>query len=276
VSQSHQHKIPKPIIMVVHVVAIILPIVTSLIQCSSGFIAKTRTRTTAYSYTSRRIEVVPLVRLSSSRTTRTRSVGGGTGGNGGDEDELSKLISKRNQIKRKKKEEDQVIEERLMESLEPSIDPEKLPEFRTARPSTSSTSSFSSSKSSKKKDAKNADAKEQQPEASASSSFVPVVDYLADYDDENDFHIPNRIGISGAAWGDVSQGFVKTTTGKLSKRMLKAGMFNAGDIQVAITKSLAGGITLIETGPKYGAASRAEALTSEHILAQSLKDCDES
>jgi aryl-alcohol dehydrogenase-like predicted oxidoreductase len=256
-------------------VTIILPL-ASLIQCSNSFVVSTTTRL-------RRITAGPpvLQRLSSSRTP----IGGGIGDNGdsGGEpaDELSKLISKRNQIKRKKKEEDKVIEERLMESWEPTIDLdlEKLPEFRTVRPSSSSSSSTTAassssagSKSSKSAGSSSATEKSaKEPEA----SFVPVVDYLSDYDDENDFHIPNRIGITGSAWGDPTQGFVKSG-GKLSKRMLKAGMFNAGDIQVAIHKLLAGGITLIETGPNYGAASRADSLTSEHILAQSLTDFDAS
>jgi aryl-alcohol dehydrogenase-like predicted oxidoreductase len=183
-------------------------------------------------------------------------------GDSGGEDELAKLKSKRNQIKRKKKEEDEAIEERLIEALEPTVDLdlEKLPEFRTARPLSSSR------KDSKTSDSSETPAKEEM--------FAPVVDFLSDYEDENDFHIPNRIGISGSAWGDPSNGFVKS--GKLSKRMLKAGQFNAGDIQVAINKLLAGGITLIETSPKYGAMSRADQLTSENILAQSLKVFDAS
>jgi aryl-alcohol dehydrogenase-like predicted oxidoreductase len=245
-------------------VSIILPL-ASLIQCSNSFFVVSTTRL-------RRIAGSPVQRLPSSRTP----IGGGGGDNDGKEpaDELSKLISKRNQIKRKKKEEDNVIEERLMESMEPTIDLdlEKLPEFRTNRPNSSTATTASSlsagSKSSSAGSSSVKSAKEEQ------EAFVPVVDYLSDYDDENDFHIPNRIGITGSGWGDPTRGFVKT--GKLSKRMLKSGMFNAGDIQVAINKLLAGGITLIETGPNYGAASRSDQLTSEYILAQSLKDFDAS
>jgi hypothetical protein len=35
---------------------------------------------------------------------------------------------------------------------------------------------------------------------------------LADYDDENEFHIPNRLGISTQCWGDEFKGTTTTTT----------------------------------------------------------------
>ena len=56
------------------------------------------------------------------------------------------------------------------------------------------------------------------------------IDYQADYDDENDFHVPNRIGFTTVAWGDTGQGFKSGK--KLKKKEIKAGFFLAGDLQV--------------------------------------------
>ena len=59
-----------------------------------------------------------------------------------------------------------------------------------------------------------------------------LIDFMADYDDENDLHIPNRMGFSTIAWGDESQGFKSGK--KLKKKAKKAGKFLAGDLQVSI------------------------------------------
>lgn len=179
-----------------------------------------------------------------------------------DDDELSKLISKRNQIKRSKKKDDiEAIGEKLAASMEPMIDLDldKLPEFKTERVA----------RRKEKGDDDEEEVSSKQKEGSA-----PIVDYLADYEDENDWHIPNRIGVTSAAWGDASKNFVPA--GKLTKRMQKAGKFVAGDVQLAVTKLLEGGITLIETSPSYGAASRNDKVSAEDILKQCLKDQDSS
>ena len=55
------------------------------------------------------------------------------------------------------------------------------------------------------------------------------VDWTEDYDDENEFHIPNRIGFTTAEWGDKKKGFV---AGKLKKKDRKAGKFNKTDLKV--------------------------------------------
>lgn len=60
------------------------------------------------------------------------------------------------------------------------------------------------------------------------------IDYQADYDDENDFHVPNRIGFTTVAWGDTGQGFKSGK--KLKKKEIKAGFFLAGDLQVCRTR----------------------------------------
>lgn len=56
------------------------------------------------------------------------------------------------------------------------------------------------------------------------------VDWTEDYDDENEFHIPNRIGFTTSEWGDKKKGFV---AGKLKKNERKAGKFNKTDLQVS-------------------------------------------
>ena len=163
-----------------------------------------------------------------------------------DDDEISKLIGKRAQIKRKKKED---IEEQALPS-EPvvDLDLDKLPQFKTDRPV----------RRPKKKDESKED------DEKAKSSDVPIVDFKADYDDENDFHIPNRIGVSTKHWGDPKAGFV--ASGKLTKRMIKEGKFVPGDLQLAHAKLLEGGVTFVETSPAYGAASEKNKLSAEFIV----------
>lgn len=62
------------------------------------------------------------------------------------------------------------------------------------------------------------------------------VDWTEDYDDENEFHIPNRIGFTTAEWGDKKKGFV---AGKLKKNERKAGKFNKSDLKVSLPDVLA-------------------------------------
>lgn len=57
------------------------------------------------------------------------------------------------------------------------------------------------------------------------------VDWTEDYDDENEFHIPNRIGFTTSEWGDKKKGFV---AGKLKKNERKAGRFNKTDLKVSV------------------------------------------
>ena len=151
-----------------------------------------------------------------------------------EDDEISKLIGRRSQIKRKKSEEAQAPS--VPETLEPTVDLDldKLPQFKTERPvrrkspaseeDSEDGGSSRGSKKGKKKDGKEDD------------KMGPIVDFLADYDDENDWHIPNRIGITTMAWGDPKQDFV--ASGKLTKRMVKAGQFVPGDLQVAFEQVL--------------------------------------
>ncbi|EEC49860.1 predicted protein [Phaeodactylum tricornutum CCAP 1055/1] len=164
------------------------------------------------------------------------------------DDEISKLIGKRSEIKRKKKEDDSKpkTDEPIVD-----LDLDRLPEFRTERP-------VRRAKQSKE------DEQEKDDDKNKKKDDLPTVDFKADYADENDLHIPNRIGITTVAWGDPSRNFV--SSGKLSKRMLKAGKFVPGDLQLAYEKLLLGGIVFMETAPTYGAASRNSKLSAEDIL----------
>jgi aryl-alcohol dehydrogenase-like predicted oxidoreductase len=175
-----------------------------------------------------------------------------------DDDELSKLIGKRNQIKRKKKEEISK-EDDFLESIEvdtSSMDMDKMPEFQTKRV---------------KREPKKAVEDEENAPASKELSYV---DYFADYEDENEFHIPNRMGISTKNWGDVSAGFVPS--GKLKKQELREGKFVPGDLQVAYNDLINAGIFLFETSPEYGSAIAGKKLSAEHILKRCIQEYKDS
>ena len=176
-----------------------------------------------------------------------------------DDDELSKLIGKRSQIKRKKKENEQAIEDKLLESMEPTVDLDldKLPAFKTERKV--------------RRPKRNGEEEENNDEATQKAApDAPIIDYMAEYEDENDWHIPNRLAISSVAWGDTSKNFV--SSGKLTKRMLKAGKFVAGDVVLGVTELLQAGVTVLETSPSYGDASaQASNLAALDILKQCIE-----
>ncbi len=60
------------------------------------------------------------------------------------------------------------------------------------------------------------------------------VDWTADYEDENEFHIPNRIGFTTIDWADAKRGFVN---GKLKKKDRKLGKYNQSDLKVRVGES---------------------------------------
>jgi aryl-alcohol dehydrogenase-like predicted oxidoreductase len=177
------------------------------------------------------------------------------------DDELSKLIGKREQIKRGVKKRTDAIEEILNTPSEPvvDLDLEKLPSFKTERPVRSNTSGRNNNDEQDDDDKKN----------DKDKSSAPIIDYMVDYDDENDFHIPNRLGISTICWGDPARDFIVGKNVKLSKRQIKAGKFVAGDVQLAYQSILAAGITLIETSPAYGSVSGK--MSSEHLLGRCIQ-----
>ena len=178
---------------------------------------------------------------------------------GFDDDELSKLIGKRDKIKRKKKEE-LPSEESVLEDLglgdESAIDWDNMPEFQTKRPV--------------RKPKKTDEEKKEEEAARRAPEEVEVTDYLSDYEDENEFHIPNRIGISTRCWGDVKEGFVPS--GKLKKQQLREGKFVPGDLQLAFDSLVSEGVVLVETSPDYGKAMAGKQLSAEDILARCIEE----
>jgi len=93
-----------------------------------------------------------------------------------------------------------------------------------------------------------------------------VIDYQADYEDENEFHVPNRIGFDTAAWGDMDAGFKAGK--KLKKKEIRRGKFLVSDLKQTYKKLMDAGITLAITSEHYGLAARKSSLSSEEILAR--------
>lgn len=176
-----------------------------------------------------------------------------------DDDELFKMLGKRGGIRRKNKEDasnEDVTFEVNADDLD--LDSEVIPEFTTKR----------SKRQSKKKD----DDEDETP--SSGNDDEAGFDYLADYDDENDFHIPNRIGVTTRCWGEEKEGFVPS--GKLKKKQLREGKFVPGDLQMSYNKLLEDGILLFETSPAYGRSMAKMNLSAEDILSTLIKEHRES
>lgn len=57
------------------------------------------------------------------------------------------------------------------------------------------------------------------------------IDWTTDYNDENELHIPNRIGITTRHWGDVKLGYVDGKK-KLKKKDRAVGRYNKNDLKV--------------------------------------------
>ena len=57
------------------------------------------------------------------------------------------------------------------------------------------------------------------------------IDWTTDYNDENELHIPNRIGITTRNWGNVKLGYVDGKK-KLKKKDRAVGRYNKNDLKV--------------------------------------------
>ena len=148
---------------------------------------------------------------------------------GDDNDALSALIGKRDQIytskptasvtKPKTPTTDEEIDARLEEisAKVENFDYEDLPEFTSKRPL---------------RQPKKKDKKEEKDDSAPDRDEISFIDYQADFDDENELHISNRIGFGTAGWGDIKKGFKEGK--KLKKKEIKAGRYLAGDLQVNI------------------------------------------
>lgn len=197
---------------------------------------------------------------------------------------LTALRKKREQIlsKKTKKEDDS-------DSNPPSqaVNKARIASLLTANESSTPTvvpdSSSSAATTPTKKKLKNVGSSGQQPppksatrqpqtSSSSASASAKTHDYLKQTkfslpSDENELHIPNRIGFGTQSWGDISRGF--TSERKMTKRMAKEGkLFNAGDLISAYQILLSGGITFIDTSEAYGTSNKREELSSaEKIIA---------
>jgi len=180
-----------------------------------------------------------------------------------DEDELFKIVGRRSGIQRKNKDEfpnEDALFEDLSSSLSDDFDleSESVPEFKTKR---------------SKRQPQKVEKDDENGNSSSNYNDEPIIDYLADYDDENDFHIPNRLGVSTRCWGEEREGFVPS--GKLKKKQLREGKFVPGDLQMAYNKLLEEGIFLFETSPAYGKSMAKMNLSSEEIVARCIKENQE-
>lgn len=146
---------------------------------------------------------------------------------GEDDDALSALIGKRDKIYKSTPKTDKPKPPSTDEEIDAKLDEieakvadfdymDDLPEFTSKRP-------VRTPKKVEKKEEK---------DDSAPDDEISFFDYQADYDDENDFHIPNRMGFGTGAWGEVKMGFKEGK--KLKKKEMKAGRYLAGDLQVRI------------------------------------------
>jgi hypothetical protein len=174
-------------------------------------------------------------------------------------DEIAALLAKgkklRAKMEERKREEPPVMEQ--MVEVNEWTDFDKLPEFKTKIPER------------KKEEPKEDEGDEKKKQSAARRE---IVDYKMDYEDENELHIPNRLGFTTRKWGDTSQGFVTASNQKLSKKMKRAGMFLPGDCQVAYNMMLESSIFFVETSETYGKGSRGMQMSAEDILARCIAE----
>lgn len=82
------------------------------------------------------------------------------------------------------------------------------------------------------------------PNAEDENDVGLFIDWTEDYNDENELHIPNRLGFTTVDWGNGKKGFV---SGKLKKKDRKMGKFNKTDLKKAYEKLQQNGIPFVET-----------------------------
>lgn len=106
----------------------------------------------------------------------------------------------------------------------------------------------------------------QKPQSSGGDNNLKFFQQFTLPSDENDLHIPNRIGFGTQCWGDTSRGF--TSERKMTKKMAKEGkLFNPGDLISAYHTLIDGGITFVDTSEAYGGE-----LSAEQIIAMCCND----
>jgi hypothetical protein len=100
-----------------------------------------------------------------------------------------------------------------------------MPEFRTKRSDSGDRRGLSSGSE---------DAASTMPtnkEDGGGSPSDMFVDRLADHDDENELHVPNRIGFTMVDWCNPKKGYVGGEK-KLKKKDRAAGKYNKSDLKV--------------------------------------------
>jgi hypothetical protein len=121
-------------------------------------------------------------------------------------------------------------------SSTPSLDIDALfsrdyvPDFKTKRSSASFGSRAADATSSPPPSFFGGDDSDDDSDGKGQQDMTPLfVDWTADYEDENEFHIPNRIGFTTIDWADAKKGYVN---GKLKKKDRKLGKYNQSDLKV--------------------------------------------
>lgn len=181
------------------------------------------------------------------------------------DDALAKLIGKRGGI----------VKKAASSPKGPVIPPDDLPELKDPLPEKTGMDIFEMPDFKVKRPLRTGkkDEDDNDPDSVGEKGDL-FIDYQAEYDDENDLHISNRIGFGTKAWGDQDAGF---KIGKrLKKKEKKRGKFLAGDLQVAYNKLTEGGISLVDTSENYGLSSRKENLSAEEILGTILEENTQS
>lgn len=181
------------------------------------------------------------------------------------DDALSKLIGKRDGITKKK----------ASTPKTPMVPPDDLPELKEPLSDKTGMDIFEMPEFKTKRPLRSAKKEESDDELdTVGNSGELYIDYQAEYEDENDLHIPNRMGFGTMAWGDQDAGF---KVGKrLKKKEKKRGKFLAGDLQVAYNKLTEAGITFVDTSENYGLSSRKENLSAEEIIGTILEENTQS
>jgi len=135
-----------------------------------------------------------------------------------------------------------------------------VPDFKTKRGGSSTNRGLSGGDSGGVLDG---DPNDDDEEGASRADRNVFVDWTEDYDDENEFHVPNRIGFTTRDWGNARKGF---EGGKLKKKERRAGKFNKADLRKAYEKLQQNGISFVETSESSPLA--------EAFLNKFMEECD--
>lgn len=83
-----------------------------------------------------------------------------------------------------------------------------------------------------------------------------------------DIDIPEGIGFTTIDWGNEGENKLYSSKERITKKQAKKGIFTAADCRVSFKTLMEGGVTFVETSPKYGKQLRGEEQSAEHLVAQ--------